>query len=414
MKEMDFAQLVFNAGGTAYRVGGSIRNQLLGIAVHDDDYCVTGLSSHRFLKAFPAAKQVGNAFPVFLVEINGRSCEVAFARTEKKIGAGHTGFETNFSPDITIEEDLSRRDFTMNAIAYDILAQKMIDPFDGRFDIRDRVIRAINESFMDDPLRVYRAARFAAQLGFRVHYRTTGMFLNYSLQRDMKYLSVERVYEELKKALESAHPEEFFNVLRNGHCLHIHFQEIADLIGVQQHPEHHPEGDAYNHSMQVLSEMTKLTNKTERRFAALCHDLGKARTPREEWPRHHAHDVGGVEPLNELCERLKLSKKWRQAALYGVLNHMRFHRVDEMRDVKKVDMIEAAKKSALGIVGLAQLGLADARGRNSQDAMHPNYKSFIDWATLISVVKGNKELEGKKAWDDKRNRQAAIIKNIGT
>lgn len=411
LSEQQFAQIVKDAGGTAYRVGGSIRNLLLSIPVNDNDYCVTGLTPAKIESLFPEIKHVGKDFPVFLLDIEGELCEVALARTERKTGAGHTGFEVNFNPDIMIEEDLSRRDFTMNAIAYDIISQKIIDPFDGRVDIHDKVIRAISESFTEDPLRVYRAARFSAQLGFRVHPYTTNLFLDYGLQNDMKTLSVERIYEELKKALKSPRPEKFFDVLRDGNCLHIHFKEIADLIGVEQHPEHHPEGDVYNHTMQVLARMSEQTDKVERRFAALCHDIGKARTPREEWPRHHAHDTGGIDPLHELCDRLKLPIKWRHTAHHGVVYHMRFHRINEMRDIKKVDMIEAARKSTLGVEGLAQLGLADARGRNDKNQDHPNYELFLYWADLISAVKGNKELEGKKAWDDKRKRQAALIKH---
>jgi tRNA nucleotidyltransferase (CCA-adding enzyme) len=412
MNEREFAVMVKDAGGIAYRVGGSIRNQLLGIPVNDRDYCIVGMSQERFEQTFPQAKQVGESFPVFLLDIEGETCEVAFARTEKKVAEGHKGFEIFWTADVTIEEDLARRDFTMNAIAYNILRQKIIDPFNGTQDIHNKLIHATSESFKEDPLRVYRAARFAAQLGFTVGYETIMMIQDSSVQEDMKTLSAERIGTELHKALGSDHPEKFFEVLRNGQCLHVHFKEINDLVGVEQNPDHHPEGDAYNHTMQVLVEMSKLTDEVERRFTALCHDLGKARTPKELWPKHHGHEEAGVEPLNELCDRLKLPNKWRKAANHGVLNHMRFHRVHEMRDVKKVDMIENARKSALGVEGLAQLGLADARGRNGLHEGHTNYGPFLFWANEISKVKGNKELEGLKAWDDKRKRQAALIRQI--
>jgi tRNA nucleotidyltransferase (CCA-adding enzyme) len=384
----------------------------LGIPVHDNDYCVTGLTGEQFERLFPRAYSVGLSFHVYLLEIGEEICEVAFARREKKVGEGHRGFEIDSSPDITIEEDLSRRDFTMNAIAYNILRDELYDPFSGQRDIKNKIINATTEAFKEDPLRVYRAARFAAQLGFDVHPNTLEMMKDETLQEEMKSLSVERVYLELEKALESDHPEKFFEVLKNGQCLQVHFKEVYDLIGVEQHPEHHPEGDAYNHTMQVLSEMCKLTDQVERRFTALCHDFGKARTPKELWPKHHGHEEAGVAPLEEMCIRLKLPKKWFNAAHFGVLNHMRFHRVHEMRDVKKVDMIEGARKSALGVEGLAQLGLADARGRNGLHEGHSNYGPFLYWANEISKVKGNKDLEGMKAWDDKRKRQAALIKQI--
>lgn len=410
MKELEFAQIIKNIGGTAYRVGGSIRNQLLGIPVNDNDYCVIGVIQELFTAAFPDAVQVGQSFPVFLLEINGQKCEVAFARREIKTAAGHKGFEVVFSSDITIKEDLARRDFTMNAIAYDIITQEIIDPFNGREDIHNNIIRATSEAFKEDPLRVYRAARFAAQLGFDVDSDTIEIFKDSSLQEDMNSLSVERIFVELEKALKSPHPERFFEVLKEGMCLPIHFKEIHDLIDVPQPIAHHPEGCAYTHTMQVLSEMSKQTDIVERRFTALAHDLGKARTPEWLLPRHHGHEEAGLEPLNELCNRLRLPTKWRSAAHFGVVNHGRFHRVHEMRDVKIVDILDGAKRSPLGIEGLAQLGMADARGRNGLHKTHTNYEPFIRWGQLISTVKGKKELEGRAAWDDKRKRQASLIK----
>lgn len=412
MDELEFAKVIQLVGGTAYRVGGSIRNQILQIPAKDNDYCITGLTEQQFLAAFPFAQQVGNAFPVFLLEIDGESCEVAFARTEKKTGAGHTAFEVFSSPDVSIRDDLSRRDFTMNAMAYDILAETLIDPFNGRHDIATRVIRATGEAFKEDPLRVYRAARFAAQLGFSVSHSTIVMCRDEALQEEMRTLSPERVFAELEKAMLGKHPTFFFYYLgrSKARAAHIHFKEIDDLVGVEQNPEFHPEGDAYAHTMGVLDEMSKLTDQAERRFAALTHDLGKALTPKELWPKHHGHEEAGLAPLHSLCNRIKAPNRWRQAAHFGTENHMRFHRVDQMRDVKKVDLIEAARKSVLGIEGFAQLGLADTLGRDGLYEDHPNYIPFLHWANLIATVKGKKELEGLKAWDDKRKRQAALIK----
>lgn len=410
INEVDFAVAIKNAGGSAYRVGGSIRNQLIGIPVNDYDYCVTGLSEEAFLQLFPDAEKVGISFPVFLLDINEEKCEVAFARKEKKVGVGHKGFEIDCDVSITIEDDLARRDFTMNAMAYDILDNQVIDPFGGRQDIKDGVIRALSESFKEDPLRVYRAARFASQLEFTIAHATVEMFQDASLQEDMKTLSPERIYVELKKALVSEHPARFFYYLSKGNCLGVHFKEVEALIGVEQHPEHHPEGDAYAHTMKVLIKMCELTDRVEVRFAALCHDLGKAKTPKELWPAHHGHEQAGLEPVEDLCNRLKLPKKWREAAGFGTENHMRFHRFHEMKPVKKVDLIENARKSALGVEGFALLCLADVLGRDGLHERHPNYQIFIDFAHLISQVKGNKELQGLKAYQDKRSRQAFLIR----
>lgn len=409
MDQLAFAKTVSIAGGRAYRVGGSIRNQLLRLAPKDMDYCITGLTEEEFLAFFPEAQQVGKAFPVFLLTIEGEPCEVAFARTEKKVGLGHTGFEVFSSPAVTIEEDLARRDFTMNAIAYDIRNDKLIDPFQGRLDIEDRVIRATSDAFKEDPLRVYRAARFSAQLGFRISTETFAMMADKDLHADMETLSAERVMAELEKALCSPYPARFFEALRFGDSLHIHFKEVSDLVGVEQNPEFHPEGDAYTHTMQVLIAMSKMTTAPERRFAALTHDFGKALTPKDQWPKHYGHEQAGLEPLHELSSRLKIPNKWRHAAHFGTENHMRFHRIDQMRHVKKVDLIESARRSKLGVEGFAQLGLADVLGRAGMADRHPNYDVFIHWANLIASVRGKKELEGLKAWDDKRKRQAALI-----
>lgn len=410
MNEREFAQKIREIGGTAYRVGGSIRNEILDIPIKDRDYCVTGLITSRLSSFFPNAQRVGHDFPVFLIEIDGEKCEVALARTETKTEKVHTGFEIVSNSSITIDEDLRRRDFTMNAMAWDIIGETLIDPFNGMDDVQNGIIRATTVAFKEDPLRVYRAARFAAQLGFKVEERTIKMMSDARLQKEMETLSSERVVAEFKKAISSPSPRTFFDVLREASCLDVHFKEIKDLIGVPQNELYHPEGDVYEHSMQVLTEISKLTHIDYIRFTGLVHDLGKAKTPMDILPKHHGHEEAGAEPLYALWHRLKLPTVWFNAACFGVINHGKFHHVHEMREVKVVDLIANAKRSPLGVLGFAHLGLADRLGRNGLHKDHPNFEKFVWWSELIDKVKGKKELQGIKAWDDKRKRQAALIK----
>ena len=216
------ANRIKNAGGNLYLVGGAIRDELLGKEVHDRDYCVTGITSKDFQEIFPKAHIRGKAFEVFDMGEN----EFAMARTESKQGIGHKEFEINTNPQITIEQDLARRDITINAIAKDVLTQEIIDPFNGKRDLENKKIKATTEHFKEDPLRVYRVARFSAQLGFEVENETINQMNE--LKMELNSLSSERVFTELSKALNTAKPSTFFDVLRNADVLDIHFKEIKD------------------------------------------------------------------------------------------------------------------------------------------------------------------------------------------
>ena len=266
MSEIEIiANKIKEAGGRLYLVGGAVRDEILGKEVHDEDYCVTGIKD--FQKLFPKAYIRGKDFAVF--DINGK--EFAMARTETKQGKGHKEFEIETNPSITIEQDLARRDITINSIAKDVLTQEIIDPFNGQKDIRNKIIKATSKSFNEDPLRVYRVARFSAQLGFSVEKETIKMMND--LKDELGNLSKERVFSEFRKALETDKPSIFFEVLKQADVLDIHFKEIKDLIGAEQPEKYHPEGDAYNHTMLVLDKSAELTPKVEIRFSALVHDF---------------------------------------------------------------------------------------------------------------------------------------------
>ncbi|MFW5962335.1 MAG: HD domain-containing protein [bacterium] len=383
-----FVQKIANLGGSVFLVGGAVRDLLLGLVPKDRDYCVTGVTVEAFTSAFPKAELVGKDFPVFLLEVDGEVSEVAFARTERKSGKGHQGFDVFTSPEVTIEEDLLRRDLTINAMAKNLVTGEIIDPFEGQKDLHNGIIRATSSAFAEDPLRVLRAARFAARYGFVIEERTLEMMS--SLRGELSELSVERVFVELSKTLEQAkRPSVFFRVLKAAKVLDVHFPEVADLVGVPQPEKHHPEGDAFEHSLQVLDEASKLSQEPVVRFAALAHDLGKAVTPNDVLPSHHGHGKAGVPIVQAMALRLKLPVAWSKAACAAAELHMKAHLVTKMRPGKLVDLLTAAHKSQLGVHGLVVVSLADERGRNNSGAEAPHLHQLPAIASeMFSVVNG--------------------------
>lgn len=281
MNIIDIAKKIKNKDGKIYLVGGAVRDSLLNRPICDEDYCICGLDKDKFLELFPNCNSRGKSFEVF--DLEGK--EFALARHEKKIGLGHKEFEILTGKEITIEEDLKRRDITINSIAKDVLTGELIDPFGGIKDIEKKVIRATSEAFMEDPLRVYRVARFASELEFDVDKKTIEM-MN-SLKSELSTLSKERIFAEFRKALKTNKPSIFFNVLKEANVLDVHFKEIFDLIGSIQPIKYHPEGDSYNHTMLALDNSTKLTSDLFVRYSVLVHDLGKGLTPKELYPHHY-------------------------------------------------------------------------------------------------------------------------------
>ena len=360
------AQKIEKAGGRLYLVGGAIRDDLLGKKTHDEDYCVTGITAEQFQKIFPEAHIRGKAFEVF--DMYGK--EFAIARTESKYGVGHKEFEINTSPNITIEQDLARRDITINSIAKDVLTGRIIDPFNGGKDIENKIIKATTKAFKEDPLRVYRVARFSAQLGFKVEEQTIEQMKE--LKKELDTLSGERVFEELKKVLNTPKPSIFFEILKKANVLDIHFKEINDLIGAEQPVQYHPEGDAYNHTMMVLDKSAELTEeypinrKLEIRFSALVHDLGKGTTPKEQYPHHYGHEERGIKLVEQLCHRVKAPNAWMKCGKTACREHMRGGIFYKMKQAKKVEFIERVSKSILGLDGLQIVVISDktSGGRN--------------------------------------------------
>ena len=353
MNILEIADKIKNNGGRLYLVGGAVRDELLKRKVHDEDFCITGLSRETFEELFPNALKKGKFFGVYEIEHK----EFALAREEKKLGSGHKEFKISTGKEILIEQDLARRDITINSIAKDVLTGEIIDPFNGEKDLKNRIIRATTKAFKEDPLRVYRVARFAAQLEFDVEASTLKMMT--SLKQELATLSKERVFEEFKKALASNKPSIFFNVLKDANVLEIHFKEIYNLIGQTQPEKYHPEGDSYVHTMQVVDNSAKLTEDLIIRFSCLVHDLGKGDTPKEMLPHHYGHDKRGVQLVENFGERLNMPKQWIKCGEISAKEHMLGGIFDQMTPAKQVDFITRVSKSTLGLKGLKTVVICD-------------------------------------------------------
>ncbi len=386
MDILEIAQIINRKGGRLYFVGGGVRDQLMGCEPSDQDYCVTGIALSQFAELFPHAFLTGQAFPVFRMPTERAMGEFALARKERKISPGHQGFATTSSIDVTIEQDLERRDITINAMAIDVLTNRIFDPFGGQQDLANRLIRAVSHAFAEDPLRVYRTARIRAQFEFEIEQST--MIMMHNLKNELPALSAERVFTETKKALRTEKPSLFFRTLQTVRVLDVHFSEIASLHGVLQPERYHPEGDAFEHTMQALDACAALTNRAEVRFSVLVHDVGKGITPREKWPAHHGHESRGVPLVKQLCKRLKAPTAWTNAASFATEHHMKVHILHRMRSQKIVDLLTKAQRNPLGVEGLSTVGIADVRGRNNPDASNENARLLLEMWRQIQTVNG--------------------------
>lgn len=312
-----------------YLVGGAVRDQLLGRPVTERDWVVVGARPEDLLtRGFRA---VGRDFPVFLHPQTQE--EYALARTERKSGSGHTGFICDFSPDISLEDDLLRRDLTVNAMAQDDDGH-IIDPHGGRHDLEQRLLRHVSPAFREDPLRVFRIARFAARyagLGFRVADATMSLMQDMTASGELASLTAERVWKETEKALGENSPEIYISVLRECGALAIWFPEVDHLFGVPQRPEYHPEIDTGIHTLMSMKVAARLSPAAQVRFAALVHDLGKGDTPMQEWPRHVGHESRGIKRVRELSKRLKAPRAFSDLGELVSRFHLDIHRSHELR-----------------------------------------------------------------------------------
>lgn len=289
-----------------YLVGGAVRDALLDIPIADRDWVVVGGSVEQMLAL--GCQQVGKDFPVFIHPVSRE--EYALARTERKQGRGYHGFEVTADASVTLEEDLLRRDLTINAMAV-AESGDLIDPYGGKRDLDARLLRHVSPAFAEDPLRVLRVARFRAQLAeknFTVAPETLTLMQEMTRSGELHALVSERVWQEVSKALMSPKPSLFFKTLHDVGALAVLFPELDQLFAVPQSPQHHPEGDAGTHSLMVLDAAAELRDDLAIRFAALVHDLGKGVTPEDYWPSHPQHELAGVPLVNALCQRYQIGR----------------------------------------------------------------------------------------------------------
>ena len=355
MREEEFVKAVEGAGGTVYLVGGWVRDHLRGATPRDKDFVITGLEREAFAELFPAASLIGHAFPVYLVEIDGVRSEVSFARRERKSGHGYRGFAVDFGAEVTIEDDLFRRDTRINSMAYRLPAMELIDPYGGRSDLAHCVIRATSHHFSEDPVRALRAARQAAELGFVIEDGTRTLMADCATELEEE--PTERIVHELSRALAAPQPSLFFEALAHASLLESVFPEIFALKGKTQPPEYHPEGDAYCHTMQIVDVVARKTQTIEARFAALVHDIGKGKTPEEMLPHHYGHEQRGLLVLDAWNKRMTLPKSWLMAARFVIKEHMRAPLLKKTGKI--ADLLLAVEKSGLSFADFRRIICAD-------------------------------------------------------
>ena len=361
-----------------YLVGGAVRDRLLGLAPGDRDFVVVGATAEQMRAA--GYRQVGRDFPVFLHPQTGE--EYALARTERKSARGHAGFVVHADPSVTLEQDLARRDFTINAIAQRDDGT-LVDPFGGVGDIQARVLRHVGDAFAEDPLRVLRAARFMARfapLGFALAPETLALMRDMAKSGELAELSPERSWQELSKALRSAAPSAFLRTLRDADALAAVLPEVDALYGVPQRAEFHPEIDAGTHIELACDIAARLAPGDDLvGFAVLVHDLGKALTPAGELPRHVMHEQRGIAPVLALGERLRVPGEHRELAVIACREHLNVHRIDALKPATVHDLIarcDGFRKPAR-IDQLATVCEADARGRAGlADSAYPQAQTL--------------------------------------
>ncbi|WLG67691.1 multifunctional CCA addition/repair protein [Pseudomonas brassicacearum] len=322
-----------------YKVGGAVRDRLLGIPVTDIDRVVVGATAEEMLAR--GFRPVGADFPVFLDPKSGE--EYALARTERKSGRGYGGFVFHTSPEVTLEEDLVRRDLTINAMAEDDHGN-LTDPYHGQRDLEARVLRHVSPAFAEDPLRVLRVARFAARyapLGFKVADETLELMRQLSDSGELEALTAERSWKEISRALMEKQPQVFIQVLRDCTALKVLMPEVDALFGVPQPEAHHPEIDTGVHTLSVLEQAALHQQPLTVRWACLLHDLGKGLTPRHEWPRHIAHEHTGLKLIKAVNERFKAPRDCQELALLVGQYHTHGHRALELKASTLLELLQS-------------------------------------------------------------------------
>ncbi|WP_062061333.1 multifunctional CCA addition/repair protein [Cellvibrio sp. OA-2007] len=392
-----------------YLVGGAVRDKLLGRNVTEKDWVVVGSSPEQMLTQ--GFTPVGKDFPVFLHPQTKE--EYALARTERKTGKGYGGFSFYCGEEVTLEEDLIRRDLTINAMAEDANGN-IIDPYNGQQDLADRQLRHVSPAFAEDPVRILRIARFAARyhtLGFRVADETITLMQTMVANGEVDHLVAERIWKETERALGEPHPEIFIEVLRASHALTRLFPEIDALFGVPQTATHHPEIDTGIHTLMSLQQAVKLSPSTCVRFATLLHDLGKATTPQDEWPRHIAHEDRSLPLVKKLCERIAAPKDYKDLALMVAQWHTHCHRALELKPATLLKVLQAndAFRRPERFEQFLLCCEADARGRTGfEQREYPQadfFRAALRAAQAVDIPAIQQSGFSGKEFGDEVNRQ---------
>lgn len=400
-----------------YLVGGAVRDRLLGLPIRERDWVVVGARPQELESA--GYVSVGKEFPVFLHPETRE--EYALARLERKVAPGYRGFTTQFSPDVTLEEDLRRRDLTINAMAQ-TAAGEIIDPYGGQRDLQARLLRHVSDAFTEDPVRILRVARFAARFaerGFAVSPDTLALMRTMVDSGEVDALVPDRVWQETDRALGESRPDVFFETLRACGALTRIFPELAALYGVPQPPRWHPEIDTGVHVMLALRYAARIGAPTSVRFAVLTHDLGKALTPAERWPSHHGHEEAGVPLVEALAQRLKVPNGYRDLAVLGARHHAVIHRAAELRAETILKLLESsdAFRRPERFAELLLVCESDARGRTGlEERPYPQagyLQQALQAAAAISLsVEERAGLLGTQIRDRLRERRLAAVTEV--
>jgi len=400
-----------------YLVGGAVRDHLLKLPVKDRDWVVVGASPEEMLAQHFVA--VGRGFPVFLHPQTKE--EYALARTERKSGKGYTGFECFSSAEVSLEEDLLRRDLSVNAIAQDEQGN-IIDPYHGQQDLQTRTLRHVSPAFREDPLRILRVARFAARfshLGFQVADETMALMKQMTADDELQYLPAERVWSETQRALCTKNPTRFFEVLRSCGALEKLFPEIDCLFGVPQPETHHPEIDTGLHTLMSLTQAAQLSNCPIIRFAVLTHDLGKGNTPAKDWPQHIGHEERSVALIETLSRRLRVPKDYSKLAKQVARYHTHCHRALSLKPATLVKTLENlnAYRQHENLDKFLIACEADARGRSGfEDKPYPQAQYFKDALVASNQIDTqaliNAGYSGKKLGDAIHQQRVRAVKNM--
>lgn len=397
-----------------YLVGGAVRDGLLNLPLKDKDWVVVGASPQQMLDA--GYEQVGRDFPVFLHPASHE--EYALARTERKSGSGYTGFVCYAAPDVTLEQDLARRDLTINAIAQDADGN-YYDPYRGREDLKLRLLRHVSAAFNEDPLRVLRVARFAARfahLSFRVADETMALMRAMAASGELAHLTAERVWKETESALLTRNPQVYFQVLRDCGALAVLFPELDNLYGVPAPAKWHPEIDTGVHALMTLAMAAQLSPELDIRFATLFHDVGKGLTPPEKWPSHHGHGPAGVPLVAALCERLRVPNAVRDLALLVTEFHDLVHTVQNQSAATLIalfDRVDAWRKPQR-VEQIAITSEADARGRTGFESNPYPQGDYLRTAWRVAQSVSTKEVveagfKGSEVREELTRRRVAAL-----